>query len=258
MDFNYNSQEKRKENTMRKVYCLGLLVSFVLFLHSNPLLCQTAEEILENMIKAQGGRDSLEKILDTTLKGTMEMIQMGLGGTITTYQKEPNKLRMDAMVQGTVVTQAFDGQTAWMTNPMTGMVEIMPEPMTKDFARSALGNDALLNPGKYEISYTMEGKESLNGRLYYILGQNFADGFKVNLFIDSESFLMYKTENKSFGDMGEEIQIKTIFSDYKEFNGITLAHKFVTYQDDKEFMKMEIHEVQMNTGLEDSLFQMNK
>ena len=165
---------------------------------------------------------------------------------------------MDATVRGTVVTQAYDGQTGWMTNPITGLTEIMPEPMTEDFARSALGNDALLNPEKYGISYTSGGKETIDGKIYHILIQNFPSGFKVHLFIDAETFLMFKTENSSLNEVGEEIQIITLFSDYKNVNGIMLAHTFITYQDGKEFMKMVITEVQMNTGLDEALFKMNR
>ncbi|MGD2245753.1 MAG: hypothetical protein PVI11_04310 [Candidatus Aminicenantes bacterium] len=220
--------------------------------------CETAEEILEKMIAAQGGRSALEKIRDTTLKGTMEMVQMGLGGLLTTYQKEPNMLRMDATVQGTVITQAFDGQTAWMTNPITGMAEKMPDLMARDFGRSALGNDALLDPEKYGISYSLEGKETVEGKVYFALKQIFSDGFKATLLIDPETFLMYKSKTTSINEIGEELEVDTVFSDYRTIEGITLAHSFITYQDGREFMKMSISDVTFNSGLNDSLFKMEE
>ena len=240
---------------MRKT--TALCVSVVLFLAVHPvsLHCQTAAEILEKMIQAQGGRSALEKILDTTMKGTVEMVAMGLGGLHTTYQKEPNKLRIDTTVRGTVVTQAFDGEKGWMTNPLTGMVEYMPPPVAKDFGRSALGNDSLLNPEKYGISYSLLGAKTLEGKSYFVLEQNFSDGFKATLLIDSETFFMYKSKTTSVNEIGEELDVETIFSDYKEVNGITLAHSFITYQGDREFMKMTIFEVSFNSGLEDSLFE---
>jgi len=39
---------------------------------------QTADEILEKMIEAQGGRKALEAIEDTTLSGSMQIIQMNI------------------------------------------------------------------------------------------------------------------------------------------------------------------------------------
>ena len=239
---------------MKKSIILCVLAIGLFTLHPSRSFSQSAEDILEKMIDAQGGRAALEKIQDTVLTGYMEMIQMGLGGSLKTYQKEPNKLRMDATVQGTVVTQTFDGEKAWMTNPMTGLAEEMPLAMSKDFGRSALGNGALLDPKKYGITYIFVGKELLESKEYFVLSQNFSDGFKVNFLIDSETFLMYKTKNTSINEIGEEVEVETVFTDYKNIEGILVAHMLVTYQDDKEFMKMEITQVEFNTGLDDTWF----
>ena len=72
------------------------------------------------MIEAQGGRKALAAIKDTTISGTIEMPQMGISGSITIYQKEPDKMRMDMEFMGMVITQAYDGQNAWMVNPADG------------------------------------------------------------------------------------------------------------------------------------------
>ncbi len=243
-----------KEKTMKKAIFLTILTIGLLTLHQSWIFSQSAEDILEKMIDAQGGRSALEKIKDTILTGYMEMIQMGLGGSLKTYQKEPNKLRMDAIVQGTVVIQSFDGETAWMTNPMTGLTEKMPLVMAEDFGRSALGNDVLLDPNKFGVTYTLAGKKLLEGKEYFVLSQNFPDGFKASFLIDPETFLMYKTKVTSKNEIGEEVEVETIFTEYKNIEGILIAHKLVTYQDGSEFMKMEITKVEFNTGLEDQWF----
>lgn len=245
-----------KEKTMKKAIFLLVLIIGLFSLHQSWIFSQSTEDILEKMIDAQGGRSALEKIKDTILTGYMEMIQMGLGGSLTTYQKEPNKLRMDATVQDAVVIHSFDGETAWMTNTMTGLMEEMPLVMAEDFVRSALGNGALLNPKKFGITYLLTGKEISEGKEYFVLSQNFLDGFKASFLIDPETFLMYKTKTTSKNEFGKEIEVETIFTDYKNIEGIVIAHKLVTYQDGSEFMKMEITNVEFNTGLEDSWFKM--
>ena len=241
---------------MKKNIILCILTIGLLTLHPSRTYSQTAEDILEKMIDAQGGRAALEKIQDTVLTGYVEMVQMGYGGSLTTYLKEPNKLRLDATVQGTLITQTFDGETGWMTNPITGMVEEMPPILAADFGRSALGNDSLLNPKKYGISYTLTGKELMEGKEYYILSQNFSDGFKASLLIDTKTYLMYKTQTTSINEIGEEIEVETILSDYKNIDGILIAHTIVTIQNDEEFMTMTIDKVEFNTGLEDTWFEL--
>jgi len=241
---------------MKKSIILCILTIGLLTLLPSQTFSQTqnAEDILEKMIDAQGGRIALGKIQDTVLTGYMEMIQMGYGGSLTTYQKEPNKLRMDATVQGIVITQSFDGETAWMSNPMTGSTEEMPLVMAEDFGRSALGNDVLLNPEKFGITYILTGKELLEGKEYFVLSQNFSDGFKVNFLIDPETYLMYKTKTTAKNEVGEEVDIETVFTDYKSIDDILIAHTLVTYQDGREFMRRTITKVDFNTGLEDTWF----
>jgi outer membrane lipoprotein-sorting protein len=234
----------------------SVLLLFFITTHSTAISAQTVEEILEKMIDAQGGRSVLQGIQDTTLIGTMEMPGMGYGGSLKTYQKEPNMLRMDAEVQGTLITQAYDGEKAWMTNPFTGGTEEMPEPMAKDFIRSSLGNDALLHPEKYGIVYKLEGQKAVEGYEYYVLNQQFTDGFKATLYIDPVTFFIYKTTNTAVDGAGNESLVETVFSDYKKVETLTMAHSIVTFQDGKEFMKMEIIQVKFNTGLEDSFFRM--
>jgi len=139
-------------------------------------------------------------------------------------------------------------------NPLTGEDEDMPEEMSVGFIRSSLGNDALLNPEKYGIVYTLEGEQTIEGKDYYVLAQVFPDGFKSILYIDTITFLTYKTENTAVDGAGNENVIETVFSDYKKVGSVIIAHSMVTYQNGEEFMKMDIAEVKFNTDLEDSFF----
>jgi len=238
----------------KKALISAALTLFLLTSFSSTLLSQDAKEIYEKMIEAQGGRTSLGNIQDTTLIGYVEMPGMGLGGSMTTYLKEPSMLRTDTKVRGTLITQAYDGETAWMTNPLTGEDEVMPGEMSAGFIRSSLGNDALLNPEKYGIVYTLEGKETIEGNDYYILAQVFPDGFESTLYIDPVTFLTYKTSNTAIDGAGNESVVETVFADYKKVGSVILAHSMTTYQNGEEFMKMEIAEVKFNTNLEDSFF----
>ena len=145
---------------------------------------QEAGAVLDMMIEAQGGRKVLEGLKDTTISGTMELIQQGMNATMTMYQKEPNMMRMDIEVMGMVITQAFDGQKAWYLNPQTGAAQEMDENMNKEFKRQALGNDSLLNPAKYGITYAFKGKEKVGDKEYLVLEQTMSDGHKSTLYID--------------------------------------------------------------------------
>ncbi len=213
-----------------------------------------AKKIIEKLIKAQGGRDVLSKIKDTTTSASMELIQMGMSGSMTMYQKEPNMMRMDMEIVGMVITQAYDGETAWMTNPQTGATEEMPEQFTDDIKRQAMGNDTLLNPDKHGIAYSYEGKEAIDEKEYLIIKQTFSDGKEVTMYLDSETYLVYKIKTLAMNQMGVEVEAETFMSDYKEVEGTMVPFTITIYQDGEEFMTMEITEIKYNSGLEDSFF----
>lgn len=244
---------------MRRYLVLGLIAALFLSLLSSPVFSQSAKELLEKMIDAQGGRKTLEVVKDTMILGTMEMIQYGMKGTMTLYQKEPNKLRIEAEVMGMVVTQAFDGENAWWTNPQTGATEVMSDRMAQDMKKQALGNDSLLNPEKYGIKYEAKGKEKIQDKEYLLLEQTLPDGTKSMIYLDPVTYLVYKTKTKTVDPQsGAEINVETLFGDYQKDDLMVAAHSMTVMHDGAEFMKMTFSKITYNSNIDDSKFIMPK
>ncbi len=240
---------------MKKYLSSAVLIIFLTGLTSGVLLSQTGQDVLEKMIDAQGGREALEKIKDTTTHATIEIIQMGMTGTLTMYQKEPDKLRMDTEMMGMMMTQAFDGQTAWMDNPQTG-IQKMPEKAGTDFKRQALGNDSILNPEKYGITYEYKGKEKADDKDCQVLEVTYEDGHKVTIFMDASTYLPYLLQTTGLNEAGVEVDVENILSDYKKVGEIMVPFSILIKQDGMEGVRITVVEVEYNTGLEDSLFEM--
>jgi len=219
---------------------------------------QTAKDVLEKMIEAQGGRKALAAIKDTTISGTIEMPQMNISGSITIYQKEPDRMRMDMEFMGMVVTQAYDGQTAWMVNPQTGGQEVMPEKMTQDFRRQALGNDATLNPEKYGITFALKGKEKIQDKEYLVIEQTYKDGQKATIDIDPVTYLPFKSKGTATDMTGADVEAETFFSDYRKVGDTLAPHAMTVYQNGSEFVRMAFVKIVYNSGLEETLFKMSK
>jgi outer membrane lipoprotein-sorting protein len=247
----------KKEKLMKRATLLCVLSLFLISFLAIPAKSQSAPDILGKMIDAMGGRKALENIKDTTISGSMELTQMGLSATITIYQKEPNKSRLDIEVMGMLITQACDGEVAWAVNPQTGMTEEMPEEQAVYMKRQSLGNAVFLDPKKMGITFSYKGKENIEGKDYLVLEQAFADGYTSTLYLDPETYLTFKGTGLTLNNMGVEVEAETFFSDYKEVDGMMIAHTLVSNQDGEEFMTMTITEVKFNSELEDSLFVMN-
>lgn len=234
------------------IYCVVGL--FFLTSLTSPGLAQSTKDILDKMIEAQGGKANLAKIEDTTMSGTMEMVSMGMSGSMTMYQKEPNKMRMDMEIMGMVITQAYDGEIVWGIDPSTGSIQELPEEQAKDIKRMALGYDSLLHPEKFGITYTYKGKESIEGQDYHVLEQAFEDGFITTMYLDTKTYLVYKVKQRAPNQMGVEVDQEVFTTDYKKVEGMMVAHEMRIMQDGEEFLTMIFTEVAFNKGLEDSLF----
>lgn len=243
---------------MKKFFSLSLLTIFLLSLMVSPGHSQEAADVLKKMIDAQGGRKLLESVKDTTLTGTMEIVMAGMSGSMTLYSKAPDKIRIDFEIMGMVITQAYDGEVAWWVNPQTGAIEELSGDQAEEIKRMAIGDDALLNPEKYGITYTLKGKETIEDKDYFVLEQTFSDGFKMSFYIDSKTYLTYKTAARTMGQMGVEVDSETFLSDYKKIDGMMVPHSIKVFQDGEEFMTMTFTEVSFNTGLEDSFFKMEE
>ncbi len=252
---------------MKRLIITGITGLFLLSLIAAPVLELNAQEkksdpkaleILERMIKAMGGRKTLEAVEDTTASGSMELIQMGMEGSVTVYTKRPNMMRMDIEVMGMTITQAYDGNVAWGVNPQTGSVEEMPEQQKEQFSREALGDAVYLHPDKHGIVFTYKGAEKIEDVEHHVLVMTYADGYETTLFIDGKTDLIYKALAVAPNMMtGMDSDVETIFSDYKELDGTMVAFSFTQYMDGEEFMVLTMDEIEYNTGLEDSLFKMD-
>ena len=97
------------------------LMTVALGLMAAGAFAMTADELIEKNFEAQGGLDKLKSI--QTIKATGKFLTYGMEFPFTSTQMRPNKMRIDADINGQAMVQAFDGADAWSINPMTGSKE---------------------------------------------------------------------------------------------------------------------------------------
>lgn len=241
---------------MKKTLSTCIIGLFLLGIITSPALSMDAKQLIDKMLEAQGGKKLIQGIKDTTTTGTIDIIQFGISGDITMYSKEPNMMRMDMDFMGMAMTQAYDGETAWRIDPQTGTTDVMSEDEAEYVARGSYGNDAFFNPEKFGITYTYIGKETIDNKEMHVLERKFTDGYTITFYIDAETYLLHKTKALSLNQMGMEVEEETIFSDYKEVQGMKTPHLISIIQDGEEFGTITITEIKYNSGLLDDLFKM--
>jgi len=243
---------------MKKILVLTLMILVFLTLVTSEAFSSSTEDVLENMVKAQGGKENLAKIQDSTYSGSLALVPANLNGSIRIYWKSPNKRRSDIELTGIKIIQAYDGKIAWIDNSQDGGLQELPEKFGNALKRQALGYDTLFNYKEYGITYTFKGKEKVKDKDYIVLEQTYSDGYKTTHYIDPETYLVYKSKSIGFNQAGTEVESEIFPSDYKKVEGVSIPHTINVFQGNQEYLKMTIEKVSFNSGIEESFFNMPK
>lgn len=201
----------------------------------------TAEQVIDNYIKALGGRSRLESIKDMSQE--MSLSVMGQQATIKSWQKRPNLLLVETLMGGMSLSkQLFDGNKIAITSPMGSQEFTEGPPFEQAKLQAALFPE--LDLKAMGVSTKLMGAETLDGEDVYRLEVSTASGNKTYDYYSIETGLKIKSISES---------VTSTFSEYKDVNGVLFPHK-VTQEAGPQMMEMKIIDIQMNTGLDDELF----
>ncbi len=208
----------------------------------------TAQTVIDNYIKAIGGRENLEKINDITKIGSANMNGMEINQK--TYKKAPNKYAMIMSMNGNVMMQQiFDGERAIMKG-MQGEQEIIGDDLEN------LKIDAALNVElKYEalgVITTLEAIEKVEGKDTYKIKVVNPTGQTIYDYYDFESGLKVQSKQTTVTPQGEFTQTQN-YTEYQEVNGI--KYPFLVKVSGVQNMELKIESIEIDTNLGDDLFQ---
>ncbi|HUV29830.1 MAG TPA: S41 family peptidase [Acidobacteriota bacterium] len=230
-------------------------VCFVLALTASVCAQIDAENLLIKMIEARGGADRLSEIKTSVMKGKIIMVsQGGVSGDVAITHVYPDKSLIEMVIVGTSIIQGFDGNIAWMDNPLAGGFQELPAAQTESSKREAVGDDALLNPEKYGIRYTYKGKDTDAGREYHVLEQIFQDGAKTTMYVDPESYLVHKTSINR-GSLQQSHLEEAYYSDYRDTDGVMQAHKVSLFVNGQEAITYLFDQMTYNSEINADVFQ---
>lgn len=176
------------------------------------------DAVIAKHIEARGGMDVLKAINSTRAEGTMTMGPMQM--PFVAELKRPNQMRIDFSFQGMQASQAFDGTNGWQIMPMMGKLDA--EPMAGDeltqFKNQADMDGALVDYASKGHKVELQGVVDVDGTPAYKIKVTRANGTEETDYIDTEYFLVIKTES-TIKMQGQEVAGSAIMGDYKEVAG---------------------------------------
>ncbi len=210
----------------------------------------TAREVIENYVKAIGGKEKLLAIKDKTTK--MSGMIQGMNIKITHIQKAPDKLYMftDAGVfQQTVVFNKDKGYSEAM-----GQRKNLDEDKLRAMKMQA-DPQAILHLDKLGIKTELVGIEKVNGEDAYVLSLETPWGSKITEYYSVKTGLLLRQIIPVNTPQGSFTQT-TDYSDYREVKGLKFPF-MITQQMGPQSFELKVDSVEINTGVSDDLFKVD-
>ncbi len=219
---------------------------------------QTVDEILAKNFEAKGGLAKIKAVqsMRVTAKITLGP---GMEAPAVIEQMRGDKLRMDITFQGMVLTPVvLNGTSGWKLMPIQGNPN--PEALSPEEMKDAMEQadmDGFVVDYKAK-GHTVEylGKEKVEGTDAYKLKVTLKSGDIRTVYIDTDSNLEIKLESKSTR-RGAEVEGDTNLGDYKEVDGLMLAHSIDSGQKGAPGRQViTITKVEINPKLDETRFVM--
>jgi hypothetical protein len=225
----------------------------------------TADEpldVVKKAIKANGGKEALEKYQAATLKGagTVNVNGMELKYNATWYYGFPANYRveLETDINGTAVkiVQVANGKQGWQKVGDTETMDLPKhefENVKAMIAAQMVGSLVpLLDTKKYTVGPL--GDVKVNGKKAIGLNVMNKSGVDVNLYFDPKTLMLIKQQYQAKDPTGKEVTQSLYLSGFKKINGVPMPMKILIHHDDKKFVTAEFSAIKLSKSLDAGLF----
>lgn len=232
-----------------------LLSGAILFAFVTNLGAQNVDEILTKYYDALGGLDKLKAVNTIIQEGVFAAPMGNAELQVTIKKKRPNKWISEMSFQGQKIVQAYDGDVAWMQNPMMGMVK--PTALSGDQAKQVIQqaqfDGELVNYKDKGVVLEFVGMAEFEGMNSYKLQATRPDSQQVLFYIDKDTNLLMGTE-VPVKTPEQQMTITVKLGDYEEIDGLYYPHSLEVLGAQK--MSFVFDDIELNSDIPDDVFTM--
>lgn len=222
---------------------------------SNPVGDPSVEETLDNFVAALGGKDAIESVTTRTQKGTLEVSNLGVAGTIEIYAKAPNKQATIMTIPNLgVIRSGYNGTVGWMDDLTLGLRRVEGAELAAMKRDAEFYKEIRLKELYSSISF--EGKQSVEGRNANVISATAPEGCSQKWYFDAQTGLLLRTDDQRQTAQGIESS-ESYVEQYKKVDGINLPSALRLESGVVKFT-IKIKEINHNVPISDSVFNMPK
>lgn len=221
---------------------------------ANPATAGTpsADQILDNYIKALGGADALAKLTSYTEKGTSMLFGEAKADPAEIYAKAPNQLATLVHQREGDMARTFDGRDAWVMLPLTVVGEYPLAGSAREGGRLDAQMAFPAGLKQFFKSWKVTYPATVDEKDVYVIQGTGENGLVASFYFDKKTSLltrMVRYVNSAVGRVPTQID----YSDYRRVAGVMMPYKW-TYGWVSGREEYNISEIQPSAAVDASKF----
>lgn len=218
---------------------------------AKPAKLPTVKEILDNYVKALGGRDAILKVKSRITTGTIELVPMNLKGKFEGYSAPEARSYTKMTIDGVGdLLEGSDGKTGWAINPIQGNRDKSGSEFLQSQLNANFYRDTKLD--KLFSKIEVKGVEKVDGREAYVVSA-VADGLPPETwYFDTQTGLMVRSDLTAISPEGNQ-PMSVFYEDMRKVDGILIPFRLRT-QTTQFTMIMTATEVKHPASIDESKF----
>lgn len=227
---------------------LGLLL--ILFaqpaLGQSPKKLPSADKIVDNYLKAIGGKKSVGALKDATYEWTIQLNNQPFG-TARTQRKAPSSERWEMTFGNGQIISATNTRSAWEIGLDNRLRTLTGLESTAAKLRASLDASRLVNFKKANVLARVLSLGDLGSEPAYIVEFSTRSGARFQYYFSVKTGLITKIT-------GDVKKTRVLFDDYRAVQGIQEPHRVRMNVDGSGELTLLLQSVKFNTGVADTVF----
>ena len=229
-----------------------LWLAFLLLLIGQQAFPQTpkklpsAEKIVDNYLKASGGKKAVGALKDATYEWMVQLNGL-LYATARTQRKAPSSERWEFTFGNGQIISATNARSAWEIGLDKHMRTLTGHESAAAKLRAALDASRLINYKKSNVLARVVSLGDLGSEPAYIVEFSTRSGARFQYYFSVKTSLLTKIT-------GDVRNTKVLFEDYRPERGIQEPHRVRMNVDGSGELTLLLQSVKYDTGIDDHIF----
>ena len=213
----------------------------------------SAEQVLDQHIKALGGEAAAKKLKTRHIKADFEMPAASMSADLEIISKAPDKLLSKINIPNMgEIHEGYDGKVAWSNIPAVGIIEKSGAQLEQTRTQADFYRDVEIKDRLKDLS--QEGTKTVNGEECHVISGKDQNGNTERMFISKKDHLIKQVVSNITDAGGTPMEATMQLSDYKKVDGIMVPHKIELVEPAQAAFVITFTSVKHNEPVDDSKF----